>query len=145
MRVRPLIYVAGVVLAGFGVLGCGDDDPSPSEPLLRTPGIGDGAAWIPDPSKPPSPEDSTFTALVTRIGCNGGETGTVYSPGIFTSETEVIVTFTVEPSAGGDCPSNDRVPVEVDLGQPLGDRTLLDGSCQPSGSGAGTSHCDQDS
>ena len=44
-------------------------------------------------------EDSatSFTALVSRAGCNGGETGTVNPPDVRVTETSIIVTFTVSP------------------------------------------------
>jgi hypothetical protein len=42
--------------------------------------------------------------------------------------------FAVRPLPGGqDCPSNPPTRVTIDLGQPLGDRTLLDGGRLPPG------------
>ncbi len=81
-----------------------------------------------------------------RLGCNGGTTGTVYPPQVEITPTEAIVTFTVEPISGAhDCSGNDRVHFEVNLGQTLGERTLLDGSCRaPNGAALGTSFCDQE-
>jgi hypothetical protein len=143
MRPRWLACVAGAVLAGLGAPACGDE-PEAVAPLARTPGLGAPAVWTPDPGNPPSPDRSTFTALVTRLGCNDGTTGRVGTPGVTGSETEVIVTFTVKFASEGyhACPGNDQVAVEVDLGQPLGDRVLLDGACQPSGAAVDTSFCE---
>ena len=91
---------------------------------------GDVATWDIDPIRPPAPSSSTFTALVRRLGCSGGVTGTVLRPGIEITDTEVAITFTVEADPDGrTCPGNDQVPYEVDLGQPLGERVLIDGSC----------------
>lgn len=123
--------------------------PEPSGPgtsivkveVPTEPEEGDTATWDVDPIRPPSPTSSTFTAVVSRLGCNSGVTGTVLRPGVQITDTEVVVTFTVESDPdGGRCPSNDRVPYEVDLGQALGDRTLVDGSCI-GGEAATTSFC----
>ena len=101
-------------------------DPIPQTSVPADPEPGDAAVWVTDHSQRPGPEDSTFTALVSRLGCNSGVTGEVLRPGVRFSETRVVVTFTVTADRdGGDCPSNDQVPFEVQLGQPLGERTLL--------------------
>lgn len=108
-------------------------DSSPANepaPPRGVPEAGDPATWIVDVARPPSPTSSSFTALVSRLGCNGGVTGTVLRPGVVITETEVVVTFTVEADPdGGFCPSNEQVPYVVDLGQPLGARALVDGVC----------------
>jgi hypothetical protein len=59
-------------------------------------------------------------------------------------DDEVVVTFTVEALSPGvhTCPGNDQVPYELDLGQPLGERRLVDGSCRPpDGEARDTSLC----
>jgi hypothetical protein len=119
---------------------------SASPPALQPqPDPGDAATWSVDPDAPPSPAASTFTADVTRLGCHGGETGEVLHPGVVVTDDEVVVTFTVAADAGTfTCPGNDQVPYEVDLGQPLGDRRLVDGSCSPGAEAATTSSCSED-
>jgi hypothetical protein len=108
--------------------------PSAGADVSPTPEPGDAATWSIDPGAPPSPTSSTFTALVSRLACNGGVTGTVLRPGVVATATEVVVTFTVADDIdGGTCPDNDEVPYEVELGQPLGDRVLVDGGCAPGG------------
>lgn len=81
-------------------------------------------------------EDSatTFTALVSRANCNGGETGTVNPPDLHVTETSIIVTFTVSPGdpASASCPGNDEVPFVVHLDEPVGPRAIVDGLCQRS-------------
>lgn len=39
----------------------------------------------------------------------------------------------------------DQVSYEVDLGEPLEDRALIDGECRPGGEGTSTSFCSPDS
>ena len=47
-------------------------------------------------------------------------------------EQAVTVTVTVSEIAGGaDCPGNPSVPITIELSQPLGERTILDGSVFP--------------
>ena len=81
-------------------------------------------------------EDSatTFTALVSRASCNGGETGTVNTPDLRFTETSIIVTFTVSPGdpASASCPGNNEVPFVVHLDEPVGRRAIVDGYCERS-------------
>lgn len=131
--------------------GNGDSgDPTPSEGTTSTtspapppaPEAGDAASWMIDPADPPSAESSSFTALVTRVGCSGGLTGQVLRPGVVLAETEVVITFTVAAQSGpAPCPTNDSVAVEVELLEPIGDRVLVDRPCNISETGA-TSYCE---
>jgi hypothetical protein len=118
--------------------------PRPATAIPATPEPGDPATWDVDPDAPPSAGASTFTALVTRAGCHSGVTGTVLRPGVVFEDGEVVVTFTVARAGDGfyACPGNDQVPYEVDLGQPLGDRRLVDGGCGPGAEASGTSYCE---
>ncbi|MBB5867131.1 hypothetical protein F4553_000510 [Allocatelliglobosispora scoriae] len=104
---------------------------------------GDAAVWTLEPGQSPQRSSTKFRALVTRLGCNGGVTGQVSAPRIRTSESEVVVTFTVAPKQLGaaTCPGNDQVPYEVVLGEPLGGRSLVDGECLPGEQAATTSFC----
>jgi hypothetical protein len=97
--------------------------------------------WTLEPDEIPTPEAQSCTALVTRLRCNGGVTGEVYAPTVSISDAEIVVTFTVEHSPGGDCPTNDQVAYVVDVGQLIGDRRLVDGACLPDGDGVSTSFC----
>jgi hypothetical protein len=103
---------------------------------------GDPATWDIDRADPPSSASSTFAARVHRLGCNGGETGTVLRPGVVVTDTEVEVTFTVSSLGPGyySCPGNDAVTYVVDVGQPIGNRNLVDRACVD-GEAATTSFC----
>lgn len=85
-------------------------------------------------------EATSFTAEVTRLECNSGVTGEVNDPRVEESEQTVTITFTVSPSkaGGADCQSNDAVPYEVQLSNPLRGRTLVDGACASTEAGETT-------
>ena len=98
--------------------------------------------WTVEPSQRLDPSSTGFTALVSRLACNSGVTGEVYAPKVQVGEDEIIVTFSVAPTEGAQsCPSNDLVPHRVDLGEPLGDRSLVDGQCRPGAKASTTSFC----
>lgn len=109
--------------------------------------VGDAAVWILRPGSSIDSSSTTFTALVSRLACNSGVTGQVQAPSIHMSESEVVVTFSVAPKDPGAarCPSNKEVAYEVDLGEPILDRELVDGQCLPGGEAVGTSFCVPDS
>jgi hypothetical protein len=115
------------------VTGWGDCQPRRVLPA----GLGE-ASWTLDPTEPrPGPDTLTFTALVTERDCASGQSseGRVVGPDILDIGHEVLVTFAVRP-LGGDmqtCPGNPVTRVVVDLGEPLGDRQLLDGGTLPPG------------
>lgn len=91
---------------------------------------GDPATWRTDPDAPPDPRSTSITALVTRLGCASGETGPVLRPGVLREVDRITITFTVEAIHGfQDCQGNPEVRYVVDLGEPLGDRELVDGGC----------------
>ncbi|MFI6820725.1 hypothetical protein ACIBJE_07195 [Micromonospora sp. NPDC050187] len=53
------------------------------------------------------------------------------------SESQIVVTFTVAAKQPGaaPCNGNDEVSFEVDLGEPLRDRPIVDGQCLPDNKG----------
>lgn len=127
MRNRILVPL-GVVAVLLTTAGCGGSDTPNDAP----------ASWSLHKPGTPVAEDSTvksttreFTAFVTRSGCSSGFTGEVRAPKIETSDTEVVVTFSVPAIESGDyaCPSNPAVPYDVVLPEPLGNRRLVDGRC----------------
>lgn len=152
-RVAALGVAAGAALAVLGVTvaavvgGDGGEevatgrgtDPAAAE-------AGDAAVWEADRGEPPEPGATTFVALVTRLGCNGGVTGDVLAPTVKVTPDEIVVTFTVAPLAPGHhtCPGNEAVRYEVDVGEEIGDRPLRDGACAPGGEAATTTFCTGD-
>lgn len=154
----------GVVAAALMVSACGEaDDGAAGDVDLATTTtrvdsdglVGDPAVWMTSTqlagfglpptsdSEPMSGASSSFTAYVMRLGCNGGETGTVLPPDVAWSDDQITVTFGVDalpPEGTYECPGNDVVPYEVELGQPIGERQLVDGGCA-SKVAAGTLFC----
>jgi hypothetical protein len=108
-----------------------------------TSAAGEAAVW--DLGLDPGLERSStrFTALVSRLGCNSGVTGQVLTPVIEMGKSEIIVTFSVAPKqpGGADCLGNDQVSYEVELGEPLRERALIDGQCLAGGEAVTTSFC----
>jgi hypothetical protein len=138
-RDRP----AGVSTAPSG----GADRTTVTASVASELGPGDPAAWRLEPDARPPASASTFMALVTRIGCHGGVTGIVLPPSVVIGDVDIVVTFTVAPEAGSGeftCQGNDVVAYEVDLGVPLGNRSLVDGACLGDGGAGGTSFCIED-
>lgn len=103
------------------------------------------ATWRVASDQTVTAETTSFTADVTRLGCNSGETGSVRDPRIEESDDAVVITFTVSPEVpgGANCVGNDAVAHTVQLSSPLGDRALIDGACQGTDAEE-TSSCDPD-
>jgi hypothetical protein len=106
---------------------------------------GDAAVWWLSGDSELTSKTSSFTAIVSRLGCNSGVTGNVLEPQLDYGDTQVVVTFEVELASGGAhfCQSNREVPYEVVLLEPVGDRELVDGACLAEGEARTTSHCAQ--
>lgn len=82
-------------------------------------------------------ETTSFTAMVTEIGCTSGAdpTDRLGPPEVVVDESTVTITLSAEAPEGDSfaCPGIPAVPVHVDLPEPLGDRVLRDGSSHPPG------------
>lgn len=82
----------------------------------------------------PSPEDTELTLLVNERQCASGRDaeGRIDLDELTLTEDEVRVRVSVRP-AGGDqeCPGNPWTPFTLDLGEPLGDRTVVDAGLVP--------------
>ncbi len=108
---------------------------------------GDTATWNVGPPVGPAQQitsrSTSFTAYVSRLSCSGGQTGTVLEPTIDRGEANITVTFTVAalPPGAYTCQGNRPAPFAVDLGQPIGNRRLIDGACHAGAQAATTSWC----
>lgn len=96
--------------------------------------FGDGAVWTVSPAMVTS-ESTEVVAEVRRLGCaGGGFTGRILEPKVGVRGDEIVITFEVatpigRPNTGIVCASNDVKTYVVNLGEPVGDRTLVDGAC----------------
>ena len=77
----------------------------------------------------------TITAFVTERTCTGGQPmgARLQPPRITRTDDSVLVVFAAVPLEGDafDCQGNPSTRVTFDLGEPLGDRRLLDGAFFP--------------
>lgn len=159
-----LAAMSVIVVAG---VGCGSDPSGQADASGQTPAtappmsvsvtatfaaavieddrVGDTATWTIDNQTPPSSLSTSFTAMVTRLGCSGGLTGHVLDPVIDAGRDEVVVTFSVaplDPALDYTCPSNDVVAMSVTLDEPLGGRRLVDGACLGDSDAVQTAACE---
>lgn len=102
--------------------------------VVVAPGYGNAATWATDPSSAPDPAASELAIQIMERNCANGEPpqGREIVPVEVAESDRVAITVLVEPVTGVvDCPGNPWYPVMVDLGEPLGDRALYDGSTLP--------------
>jgi hypothetical protein len=85
------------------------------------------AHWQVDPADPPDANARSFVALVWRAGCGG--VGPVYPPTVVYGEHQIVVTFTVAPNQGGECPVPPPERWTVELEGRLAGRDLVDSWC----------------
>ncbi|TNM64559.1 hypothetical protein FHN55_13665 [Streptomyces sp. NP160] len=81
------------------------------------------AGWVADPSA------TSVDVLVEAQGCTGGKgaVGRLADPVVEVTPTEVRISTPVYILKDGQtCPGHPMAPLTVELGQPLGDRTLVD-------------------
>lgn len=125
----------GVVLACLVVLSSACSEASSQAP----------ATWTVRTGHQVGPDTTSFTAMVSRLGCNNGVTGEVHKPEVSVEDEEVVVTFSVDPiETDASCPDNDEVPYEVVLPEPLGERSLVDGQCESDTDASRTPFCEPD-
>ncbi|MGJ9412366.1 hypothetical protein ACHAAC_06615 [Aeromicrobium sp. CF4.19] len=152
---RPIL--AAVVALVVLTAGCGSSDdragPAPTEasssPSTSGPEPGERsgaspAVWKLADRGSLQASTRSVDVLVARIDCNSGLTGKVLEPHVLRDDTEIVITFEVSPKIEGaaTCQSNDLEPYVVDLGEALGDRTLVDGQCAPGGPAEALRVCD---
>lgn len=83
----------------------------------------------------PSPSDTSLQLLVMERACASGQSaeGRVVIDELVLTDTEarLRVSVTSPPGDAHTCPANPWTQVEVDLGEPLGDRTVVDANLAP--------------
>jgi len=94
-----------------------------------------------------SADSSNFELEATIQGFPDATTVIGATPGIAYASQRIIITMNVEPLDPDmmyTCQTNDIVPVSVDLAEPIGERTLVDGACL-NVVASGTSFCEDPS
>lgn len=93
------------------------------------------ARFVLEPDVEPDPESATLPLQAWEVECANGEPpeGREVRPVVLNENDETVsIVVLVEPVTGGaNCPSNPAFTVDVELDQPLGDRTVLDASMDP--------------
>lgn len=92
------------------------------------------AVWWPDPAAGEQRNTTVLRVLATDLSCASGRpTGDrLHPPSVTADADNVIIAFTAEPLGGNQtCPGGPPTPYEVQLREPVGDRTLLDGAHWP--------------
>jgi len=115
---------------GWGHASMGQCDPR----IVTSPDLG-AAGWWPDPAYPaPDPDSTELHVLVVEQACASGSSaeGRIADPVIDDGPTSVTITIGVHRAVGDQaCLGNPPTPFTIRLTEPLGDRTLLDGSHAP--------------
>lgn len=129
MTWRPVAIALGISVA---TLGCGQaTSPSPQAPSEATSNA-PLARW--HLAEDPSPSDQTLSLLVHEIECASGQPaeGRIAEPEVDYQEDAVLVTMRVERRSDSEtCPGNPDTPYTLELKEPIGKRTLLDGGQTP--------------
>jgi len=104
-------------------------------PILELPGL-QAARWNLPVDWAAGHDTRRFTALVSEVTCGDGQPAgdRVLPPIVKREPTRVLVIFGIVPPAGPApvaCPGVVPTNYEVDLGEPLGARELLDGGTIP--------------
>ncbi|GAA1163049.1 hypothetical protein [Nesterenkonia sandarakina] len=127
---------AGLFALALFLVGCGEgeapDSSEPSGTLAEEEPSYEGHATgeLSDPGSA-SPDDEVIEIGIQRLGCASGETGEIVDVEVDTGEDQIVIEAAVEPLEGpADCPGNEVVPTDIDLGEPIGDRDLVDGVCE---------------
>jgi hypothetical protein len=98
--------------------------------------VGIAAVWAVDLTKGISDSSDSFTAVVKGLECSSGIDGKVFAPVIELGEEKIVVTFLVTPppklgqNEFHTCQGSFGVPYQVKLNEQIGNRRLIDGSCQ---------------
>ncbi len=94
------------------------------------------AAWVLDPAfGAAKPNSTTIHALVSGRECTGGKSPTdrLVGPAVVADATSIRILFALTPLPAGTytCQGYGGAPATVDLGMPIGGRTLIDPSTWP--------------
>lgn len=87
-----------------------------------------------DPAALPREEATSVALLITERACASGElaTGRIEVVEMSRTASELRVVLGVEPVGGAAaCPGNPPTPFTLELNEPLGSRTIVDGSVHP--------------
>ena len=96
--------------------------------------VGPAAWWIDPAAAAPTGASTAIRALIHEEACASGKTpkDRVEPPTIELTDATITVTFAIRKQPGDqDCQGNAPFPLTITLPEPLGQRSLLDGSVSP--------------
>ncbi len=132
-----LLRLLGVMTTIGCLSACGSSSHAHSD-------RGDPAVWYVGADQNLRPNTTDFMVMVTRTGCSSGVQGRPERPVIDAGATTITITFTIDPHiSGGNCQGTAGVDYRVRLSEPIGRRTLMDGSCHSVSGLASTAFCSQ--
>jgi hypothetical protein len=124
--------VGAPLLDGWAVESYGACTPRPVVPDVVS--VADW--WVAPDAVPMGPDSDSIPTLVHERACASGQDaeGRIMPPTIVYGQTAVTITIVVQLREGAqDCQGNPLTPYTIELTEPLGDRTLLDGGQLPPG------------
>jgi hypothetical protein len=129
------VYWSGFHLAVAGDTGSPSGGAGIECPDAFDPTTGSPARFRVHPDHPLQREDESLILLVTEIACSGNRPidDKLLPPVIEYGANHVLVRLFLEPLEPVDhpCIRNDATRMIIDLGEPIGDRILVDGSVPP--------------
>lgn len=86
------------------------------------------ATWRLNPESPPEPTSATLHIEIHENACSSRRdpTGRTLPPEVDFGPDEIVITMSVL-EIGGRCPGNPYFPMTIQLTEPIGNRTLVDG------------------
>ena len=97
-------------------------------------GIGAASWWLDPTAGRPPVDATTVRAFVLEQACASGRSpeGRVLPPAVLRGAAAIWVMFAIRTLPGDqDCPGNPPLAIQLDLGEPVGVRQLLDGGTFP--------------
>jgi hypothetical protein len=128
----------GTMTALGCLTACGFSSHADDEP-------GDPAVWYVVADQNLRPNSTGFMVTVTRTGCSSGVQGEPERPVIDAGVDTITITFRIDPHiSSGTCEGTPGVVYRLHLGEPLGERDLVDGGCRVGDGLASTEFCLRD-
>ena len=128
VRSSGLLFLAAMLCASCG---SGSDGP-PEDPVAIAPAA-EAALWVIAEPASVKPSSKDVTLIATPTGCHTGKVVDLSEPVVELGAESIVIAVAVEPlpppepDADEGCVGSPPAEVLVELPEPLGDRSLVDG------------------